>query len=112
MIDSDNVTPLSVNTGAQVADSDTHLPAYSDRNSSTRPPAVASSTAPGRIHRRYTPISMAIGIDRPIVTVPHGLSRSAFTTTSASTEIKMIMMPRMDTSAVAPATVPISSLAI
>ena len=55
---------------------------------------------------------MAIGIDKPIVTVPHGLSRSAFTTTSASTEIRMIMMPRMETSAVAPATVPISSLAI
>ena len=112
MIDSESVTPLSVKTGAHVADSDTHLPAYSERNSSTRPPAVASNTRPGRIQRRYTPISMAIGIDKPIVTVPHGLSRNAFTTTRASTEIRMIMMPRMETSAVAPATVPISSFAI
>ena len=52
MIDSDSVTPLSVNTGAHVADSDTHLPAYNERNNSTSPPAVASSTRPGRIQRR------------------------------------------------------------
>ncbi len=112
MMEIDSVTPLSVNTGAQVADSDTHLPAYSDRKSSTSPPAVASSTAPGRIQRRYTPISIAIGIERAMVTVPHGLSRSAFTTTSASTEMRMIMMPRIETSATLPATGPISSLAI
>ena len=47
-----------------------------------------------------------------MVTVPHGLARSAFTTTSASTAMSTIMMPSTATSAVMPATVPISSLAI
>ncbi len=47
-----------------------------------------------------------------MVTVPHGLARSAFTTTSASTEMRTIMMPSTATSAVSPATGPISSLAI
>ena len=47
--------------------------------------AVAASTRCGRIQRRYTPISIAIGIVRPIVTMPHGLDLSAFTTTSART---------------------------
>ena len=74
--------------------------------------ALASSTRPGRIQRRYTPISSAIGMVRPIVTTPHGLAASAFTTTSASTAMSTIMMPRIATSAVMPATGPISSRAI
>ena len=57
-------------------------------------------------------MSMAMGMVSPMVTVPQGLSRSAFTTTSASTEIRMIMIPRMATSATPPATGPISSRAI
>ena len=47
-----------------------------------------------------------------MVTVPHGLDLSAFTTTSASTEISTTMMPSTATSAVMPATGPISSFAI
>ena len=60
----------------------------------------------------YTPMMMAIGIVRPIVTIPHGLARSALTTISASTAISTIMMPSVATSAVKPPTGPISSLAI
>ena len=44
--------------------------------------------------------------------MPHGLALSAFTTTSASTAISTIMMPSTATSAVYPATGPISSFAI
>ena len=57
-------------------------------------------------------MSIAIGIVRPIVTVPHGLALSALTTTSASTASSTIMMPSTATSAVTPATGPISSRAI
>ena len=57
-------------------------------------------------------MSIAIGIVRPIVTMPHGLDLSAFTTTSASTASSTIMMPSTATSAVMPATGPISSFAI
>ena len=74
--------------------------------------AVASSTRPGRTNRIQMPITIAIGIVRPSVTVPHGLARSALTTTSASTAIRMIMIPSIATSAVKPATGPISSFAI
>ena len=42
----------------------------------------------------------AIGIVRPIVTMPHGLDLSALTTTSPSTAMRMIMMPITATSAV------------
>ena len=52
MMDSESVVPLSVNTGAHTADSDTHFPAYSDSIRSTSPIAVASSTRPGRSQRR------------------------------------------------------------
>ena len=55
---------------------------------------------------------IAIGIVRPSVTVPHGLARSALTTISASTAMRMIMMPNVATSAVNPAIGPISSFAI
>ena len=55
---------------------------------------------------------MAIGIVRPIVTVPQGLDLSAFTTTRPSTAISTTMMPSTATSAVNPATGPISSFAI
>ena len=44
--------------------------------------------------------------------MPQGLDLSAFTTTSASTAISTIMMPSTATSAVNPATGPISSFAI
>ena len=58
------------------------------------------------------PITIAIGIVSPMVTVPQGLCCSAFTTTRASTEMRMIMMPSTATSAVVPATRPISSRAM
>ena len=45
-------------------------------------------------------MSIAIGIVSPIVTTPHGLCLSAFTTTSASTAINTTMMPSTATSAV------------
>ena len=57
-------------------------------------------------------MNIAIGIVSPIVTVPHGLDFNAFTTTSANTAISTIMMPSTATSAVYPATGPISSFAI
>ena len=47
-------------------------------------------------------MSSAIGIVRPTVTMPHGLSPSALTTISASTAISTIMMPSTATSAVKP----------
>ena len=60
----------------------------------------------------YQPISIAIGIVAPTVNVPHGLWRSALTTTSASTAIRMIMIENTPTSAAKPPTGPISSFAI
>ncbi len=48
---------------------------------------------PGRIRRRYKPISSAIGIVIAMVNVPHGLFFSAFTTISAHTASKMMMIP-------------------
>jgi hypothetical protein len=57
-------------------------------------------------------MSIAIGMVSPMVTVPHGLALSAFTTTRARTEMRTIMMPSTATRAVKPATVPISSFAI
>jgi len=103
---------VSVKIGASVGSCATQRPAYSATMSSTMPMAVVSSTRPGRMNWRYTPISIAMGMVRPMVTVPHGLCCSAFTTTSASTEMRMIMMPSTATSAVAPATGPISSRAM
>src|SRR6185437_14925272 len=58
------------------------------------------------------PINSATGMVRPIVTVPHGLDLRALTTTRASTASSTIMMPSTATSAVTPATGPISSRAI
>ena len=46
------------------------------------------------------PINIAIGIVSPIVTMPQGLDLSAFTTISASTASRTIMIPSTATSAV------------
>ncbi len=73
---------------------------------------VASATLPGRSCRIQTPMSSAIGIVAAIVNRPHGLSRSALTTTSASTASRMIMIAKIATIAAMPATGLISSFAI
>ena len=57
-------------------------------------------------------MSRAIGIVSPMVTVPHGLDLSALTTTRPSTAMSTTMIPSTATSAVKPATGPISSFAI
>ena len=54
----------------------------------------------------------AIGTVQAMVKRPHGLSRSAFTNTSASTASRMIMMAMMATIAARPATGLTSSFAI
>ena len=54
----------------------------------------------------------AIGIVAAIVNVPQGLPFSAFTTTSATTASRMIMMNSTVSSAVKPPVLPISSRAI
>ncbi|MCG3778153.1 MAG: hypothetical protein JW388_0861 [Nitrospira sp.] len=48
-------------------------------------------------------MNMAMGMVAPTVNTPHGLSASAFTTTSASTASRMIMMARMATRPIDPA---------
>ena len=73
---------------------------------------VAPVTSCGRTPFMYQPISIAIGIVAPTVNVPHGLCRSAFTTTSARTAIRITMMKKTPTSAANPPTGPISSFAI
>ena len=54
----------------------------------------------------------AIGIVIASENVPHGDAASAFTTTSASTASRMIMIEKTATSAATPPTGPISSRAI
>ena len=60
----------------------------------------------------YQPMSMAIGIVMPTVKVPQGLCLRAFTTTSASTAIRITMMKKTPSSAAKPPRGPISSFAI
>ena len=50
------------------------------------------------------PMSRAMGIVQEMVKSPHGLSRSALTTTSASTASRMTMIAKMATIAARPAT--------
>jgi len=76
------------------------------------PIAVASAILPGRRLFIHSPISSAIGMVDDSVKRPHGLSRSALTTTSASTASKMIMIAKIATIAARPATGFTSSLAI
>ena len=67
---------------------------------------------PGRSMLIHQPISSAIGIVHEIVNRPHGLSRSALTTTSASTASRMIMIAKIATMPATPATGFTSSFAI
>ena len=55
---------------------------------------------------------MAIGMVAPTVKVPQGLWRSALTTTSASTAMRITMMEKTPTRAAKPPMGPISSFAI
>jgi len=57
-------------------------------------------------------MNIAIGMVAETVKTPQGLSASALTTTSASTASRMIMINRIATRAIAPATVFNSSLTI
>ena len=76
------------------------------------PITVASATLPGRMWFIQRPMSRAMGIVQEIVKRPHGLSRSALTTTSASTASRMIMIAKIATIAARPATGLTSSFAI
>jgi hypothetical protein len=58
------------------------------------------------VERIATPMTIAMGIVAAMVNRPHGLSASAFTTTSASTASRMIMIAMMLMSATAPANGP------
>jgi len=60
----------------------------------------------------HSPMNSAIGIVAEIVNSPHGLSRSALTTTSASTASRMIMIAKIATIAAKPAVTLTSSFAI
>ena len=74
--------------------------------------AEASRTRPGRKLFIHQPISRAMGIVQAMVNSPHGLALRAFTTISASTASRMIMIARMATIAARPATGFTSSFAI
>ena len=104
--------PDQVNAAAQTGCCDTHCPPTSPHISSTTPITDASTTLPGRMLFIHQPISRAIGMVVAIVNSPHGLSRSALTTTSASTASRMIMIARIATIAASPATGLTSSFAI
>ena len=76
------------------------------------PMTVASATLPGRMLFIHRPMKSAMGIVVDSVKRPHGLSRSALTTTSASTASRMIMIAKIATIAAMPATGFTSSFAI
>ena len=76
------------------------------------PMTVASDTLPGLKALIHQPMNSAIGIVIESVNRPHGLSRSALTTTSASTASRMIMIAKIATMAARPATGFTSSFAI
>ena len=106
------VGPLQVNSGASVGEADTYRPPTSASSSSTTPTTEASIVAPGRHTFIQNPISTAIGIVQAMVNTPHGLSLSAFTTTSASTAERITRIASTATMASSPVTYPVSSLAI
>jgi hypothetical protein len=104
--------PVQVNQRDQVGSRETPRPATSASRSSATPMAEASSTRPGRRTFIHQPISRAMGIVQAMVKSPHGLALRAFTTTSASTASRMIMMARIAIIAAIPATGFTSSFAI
>ena len=106
------VVPSAVKYGARSGLWATYRPPTSAISSSTMPTAVASRVRPGRHTFIQKPIRSAIGMVQAMVNMPHGLSRSALTTTSASTASRMTMMARMASIAARPVAGPISSLAI
>ena len=101
-----------VNAAAHAGFSATIRPPTSATMRRTTPIAVASATFPGRKRFIHQPIRNAIGTVQAIVNNPHGLSRSAFVTTSARTASRMIMIAKIATMAAIPATGFTSSLAI
>ncbi len=76
------------------------------------PMMEASSTRPGRTLRTYSPMASAIGMVANTEKVAQGLPFIAFTTTSASTAIRMIMIMSVPPSAAKPPKGPSSSRAI
>ncbi len=103
---------VKVNHTDQVAWCDTACPPRIASSTSTKPISDTSSTLPGRRKRRYSPMNTAIGIVIAMVNVPQGLALSAFTTISAATPSRMMMMLITATKATNPPTRPISSRAI
>ena len=71
----------NVNTLATLGFCEAHCPPQIASSTKMNPRADTSSTLPGRIRRRYSPISSAMGIVIAIVNVPQGLSFRALTTT-------------------------------
>lgn len=80
--------------------------------SSTKPITDTSVTRPGRMKRRYSPISRAIGMVQPTENTPQALSASAFTQTIASTASTIISITKTTMIATVPPNLPISSRAI
>ena len=87
------------------------LPAQTDASSVTIPNSV-TPRMPVRANRISSPIASAIGTVIAMVKSPHGLSASAFTTTSASTASRITMIASTLTSATKPTPAPISSFTI
>src|SRR5512147_1334592 len=77
-----------VNIGARVGEAATCCPPISAKPRSTTPASDASSVRPGRQTFIQNPIRTAMGMVHMMVKSPHGLSRSAFTTTSDSTAVR------------------------
>jgi hypothetical protein len=90
------------------ADPCSQLPATTPAISAATPSALISPI-PSFVNRIPSPITTATGIEIRIVESPHGLSASAFTTTSASTARRMTMIARMAMSETTPAKCPTSS---
>ncbi len=95
-----------------MGDSETQPPTTSDTIRRNAPTIEASPTLPGRQIFIHHPIRTAMGIVQAMVKNPQGEARRAFTTTSASTASRMIMIMRIATIPVNPATRLISSFAI
>src|SRR4051812_3865515 len=113
MIHQASVVPLSVSQLSKRVPC-TNCPPQTDASKATTPKTLIVTNhfpacPPNRIAQ---PMATAIGIVAAIVNNPHGLSASAFTTTSPSTASKTVMIATMLTNAARPAKGPTSSRTI
>jgi len=101
-------TGVKVKSGPQTGDCATCWPTMIAPISPTKPNSDTSPTRPGRTQRDHAPIPSASGTVAATVKLPHGLSASARTTTSASTASRITMMRKVPPSTMAPAAGPSS----